>query len=325
MQVERQRRVDADGPRHGMRVLLGRVLPIPPRCDRGSAAPAGPRASGRPGCRPPRGSRTRCPARAATTTVLPLRSPRSDRSGANSRWSLTSCIRSRAASIVSSKLASGAKSASASQTIRLATSPSLWPPSPSATTQRPDLRPFDERVLVDLAHPADVAGRGRSKAERRLVVRHERPAACAPVSTRAGTGRHRCCAHEPSSSAANVSGLRQAPGDQATRLDDRGALGPPDHQRVVHGTTAGATAAVRTPARAASAEPIGICQHACGSPFRTSAAARSSTTRGGLLTKAELVGELESRARRSSRNRRTPPRASRSPGARRRRRTMRPR
>ena len=76
---------------------------------------------------------------------------------------------------------------------------------PVGDRPQPDLRPFDECVLVDLARQADVARGGRSEADRR----RRSPSGIsrvAPVSTRAETGRQRYCAQVPSSNATNVSG-----------------------------------------------------------------------------------------------------------------------
>ena len=137
------------------------------RCDRASAARAACRAVDRPGCRPPRATAHSAPRISRTTTVLPVLAPRSDRAEVRSRWSLTS-LHAGANALRSSprSQAPGKNRPSASHTIRLATSPSVCPPRPSATTHSPISGPLEKRVLVDAAHPADV-GRAAERAGER--------------------------------------------------------------------------------------------------------------------------------------------------------------
>ena len=117
---------------------------------------------------------------------------------------VTSHTRCRTTSISSSKLAPTLTSASASHTIRLATSPSLCPPRPSATPQMPtSVRSMNESWLISRTQPGSLAaadlkrgGDGSSISVSGSVT----------VSTRAATDSHRRSAHAPSSSDANASG-----------------------------------------------------------------------------------------------------------------------
>ena len=301
-QVERQVRLDPDRP--GNRVAISWPPSRPTlvqRCGRASSARACPAASDRRGCRPPRARRSSRRATSSTTTVLPLRSASVGvRSPVRSRWSLTCCSRCRAASIVRSKRRIGHQvrervAHHVAGDLAVAVAAQAVGHGPEA-----DLRPLDERVLVDLAHPPDVGRGRRAEADRRRRL-STRISSVAPVSTRAGTERQRYSAHAPSSSATNVLGCGRPFDDQAAGLDHR--------RPSVHHSTSGsysdegaATAAARRPARDRAVDPIGIC-HSCDAVAQDRRRRRVEHDPRRQRDRLELLAQHRRPARRSARNR----------------------
>ena len=212
------------------------------RCGRASAASAGP--SRQPVhaavARPQHGA-IRLPRARSTTTVLPLRSALGSCRLPN-EIALTPSSPCRTASITCANPAVGITSAD-----RVAHHPArdfAVAVSADAVGHRPDadVRPLDERVLIDLAHVADVAPAARTgtaaasprrSAPRRFGRDVELPSGIAPQPR---------SVHPPSSSAANVSGCGQAAIDQAARLDDRRPFRPPDDERAGRASTGAARA-----------------------------------------------------------------------------------
>ena len=104
-QVERSTRVRADRPGDGVGIDQPRsILAARKTCDRCVNCSSRPPRSRYTRLSPAQSTAHRLPRTSSATTVLPLRSPRSDRAAARTRWSLTSASRCRTASIVSSKL-----------------------------------------------------------------------------------------------------------------------------------------------------------------------------------------------------------------------------
>ena len=250
----------------------------------------------------------RVPRTSSATTVLPLctgvvRRARS----ARTRWSFTSRIRSPTRSTRSARSSRpGMKSASASQTIRLATSPSLWPPRPSATAHSPTSgRSRNESWLIcrTLARRRSRRPTGTAAASDRRSAppapRRPGRRAPAPIASDARSTRRRAARRSVSGCGSPLA-IRQL----GSTIAD-----PSVHhstERLVERRQALRDAAARTPAPSCAGDPSGICQLA-GRCRRESAPPPSATT-----TRGRRRADVERRARGSPRARRSPRSRSRS-------------
>ena len=273
----RKRRLDSDGPRDGIRhlppggpirlldAMVARQLLQPPRSPSIDPAVAGPE------------DRAAHPRTSNTTTVLALRSV-DDRAARRAKQVIVHA--SNAGLGVFDRLVeapSGAMSASASQTIRLATSPSRCPPRPSATAQRPTSgRSTKASSLILRTRPTSVAAADRKRngaagSAHASVRARWNACRCArePRTTRAAP-RSRRASHRTCSAAASPerSGNWARPPTSPRSTTSRAAR---------RSMTSEKTAAARTTAPGFRDTPIGICQQSGDAPFTMAPAAASST------------------------------------------------
>ena len=210
-------------------------------------------------------------------------------------------------------------SASASHTIRLATSPLLCPPRPSATPQMPtSVRSMNESWLISRTQPGSLAAADRKRGG---------DGSSTSVSGSATVSTLRRDRPPPSLGPRAVEqrrervGMRKALHDQTARLDSstiRRSTTAPSARR---SPTGGRVSICSNVAPSSFAAAIGICQPAAASVERRGRRTRARRPAAGAPTRAVLPAA--STALRSARSRRGRSRASRRPGARRRRRTTR--
>ena len=165
-----------------------------------------------------------------------------------SRWSLTCCRRCRAASIVPSKLGSGTEFRE-----RVAHHPAgdlavAMAAEPVGHGPDPDLRPLEERVLVDLARQSDVACGGRSEADRRRRPRRASPASrrYRPAPEPSASDTAPTCRPAAPRTCSDAAGPSRS-GNSARRPTSLRSTRAPAGRTA---TTGAATAAARRPARA---------------------------------------------------------------------------
>ena len=166
----------------------------------------------------------------------------------------------------------------------LATSPSRWPPSPSATAHTPiSGRSTNASSLILRDSPTSLAAADRKPTGvASSVSSSTRISRVALVSTRADTGRQRYCAQVPSSSATNVRRIAAGPSRSGSSARPPTTLRSTTTPAARTSTTSAATAAARRSRASSAVEPIGICQ-AWVPSANSAAAAGSSTTRGGRV------------------------------------------
>ena len=266
-QVQRQRRLDADGSRDRVGSILAAIQRLPRSSTlwsrvRRSSAPA--RQSIDPAVARPEDGAASCRA-PATRRPCWRCDRRAWRCGAGPQQVLVDQLQALPGRVdrpVERRVRHAAR-ASASQTMWLATSPSRWPPRPSATAHTPIsgrsmkasslmLRaPGPRRSRPPTGSPTAPCSSDRHLRRSRRYRRAPTPTATATAPTRRPATPRTCPA-------------RQTLRDQATRLDRRRPFGPPQRQRRRTSTTIAATAAARTPARAPPSDPIGICHDVGG-------------------------------------------------------------